>query len=65
MAQPSLQDIFSTVNGLWIRTEGPKVLYWNPVIEGPDSKAELVSATSYYEFIHPNDRVHTIPFWAM
>jgi len=23
-------------------TQDPEVLYWNPVIEGPDSKAELV-----------------------
>ena len=26
---------------LWIRTKDPDVRYWNPVIEGLDSKAEL------------------------
>jgi hypothetical protein len=47
---------------LWIRTQDPDVLYWNPVIEGPESKAELVWATSEFEYVIPDVRVHPILF---
>ena len=65
MAYPSLSDVFSPVNGFWIRTQDPDVLYWNPVIEGPDSKAELVWATRECEHVFSDVEAHPIPFGAM
>ncbi len=61
LSRASLSD--SHVQSEAWKTQDPDVLYWNPVIEGPDSKAELVKATSYCEFIHPNVRVHPILFF--
>jgi len=48
---------------LWIRTKDLDVLYWNPVIEGPDSKSELVWATIECTYVLPDVRVPSIPFW--
>jgi hypothetical protein len=62
VALPSLKDIFSPVNGLWIRTQDPDFRYWNPVIEGLDSKAELAWASIEYTYALPDVSVHPIPF---
>jgi len=43
-------------------TQDPDVLYWNPIIEGPDSKAELVWATIECAYVLPDVRVYPIPF---
>ncbi len=45
-----------------IRTKDPEISGSNPENEVLENQAELVSATSYCEFIHPNVRVHPIPF---
>jgi len=45
----------------WL-TQNPDVLYWNPAIEGPDSKAELVWATIECIYVLPDVSVHPIPF---
>ncbi len=49
---------------LWIRTKDPEISGSNSVIGGLESQAELIGATSYCEFIHPNVRAHPIPFWS-
>jgi hypothetical protein len=46
------------------RTKDPEISGSNPENEVLENQAELVSATSYCEFIHPNVRVHPIPFWS-
>jgi hypothetical protein len=42
--------------------QDPDVIYWNPVIEGLDSKAELAWASIEYTYALPDVRVHPIPF---
>jgi hypothetical protein len=49
------------MNSAW-KTQDPEVLYWNPVIEGLDSKAELVWATIECTYVLPDVRVHPILF---
>jgi len=51
------------INSAW-ETQDLDVLYWNPVIEGPDSKAELVWATIECTYVLPDVRVPSIPFWS-
>jgi len=47
---------------LWIRTKDPEFSGLYPLIEGPDSKAELVWATIKCAYVPPDVRVHPIPF---
>jgi hypothetical protein len=60
LSRASLSD--SHVQSEAWETQYPDVLYWNPAIEGPDSKAELVWATIEYTYVLPDVRVPSIPF---
>jgi hypothetical protein len=61
-SRASLSD--SHVQSETWETQDPDVLYWNPVIEGPDRKAKLVWATIECTYALPDVRVHPIPFWS-
>ena len=52
------------ITSTW-ETQDPDVLCRNPVIEGADTKSELVWATIECTYVLPDVKVHPIPFGAM